>query len=727
MSTCKGLILLGTLVLCSALYAQDATLPAKEFRKQMTNLKRQTEQANQLCNHTQVAKAITLSDSLFAIRRDSGLYIDRKQEVDWLKLKGDYYYWLSLSETSSQGAAAIADSCYNACLKAYRQERIPMPDTSVIHNQLGQLYYAHRRYSESLIHLQSAAADNSPWTTKSERSTALKGIAMCYAQMERYDEALTTEEKIAEDSLSYTSSLRIKAKIYALAHEHGQEAGQPAPLYRRYIEHLREEADSVFRHHSSEERERWWVGIRPFITDCWRIEDEDPGLLYDVALLSKGILLQLDRDLTHASDTDRTRALHITWQDVQRNLSSHQYAIEWMEYERGGTQRLGAVLLKSEGTPRFIAISSLDSIKNIRLDNGKTVNDAILSSYDRDKDFLYTNEEVQFIIWDKIRAEIGSHDAQPEIYFAPDGLLHLMAIEYMYPSASAFQPSRLSSTRILAYGHGASLKTREPALIIGGIDYDATTDNNTDEDSGDKLALPFLSEKTHHIQSLPFTRRECDSISKIRNIQRDFTLLADSASEQAFRKHCSQYHMIHFSTHGFFNGKVENGNSDFPLPQTVDAALSQSGLIMAGINPHLNGTPYKASNDGILSSRELSGLHMDSVQLCVVCACQGALGNVTHDGVFGVQRGLKSAGVKAMIVSLWKVSDQASSMLMTNLYRYLAKGYPLSMAFDAARHDLQYYSPSGAGEEDFDMWDDELFPFATPYFTNAFVLIDDFF
>jgi len=127
----------------------------------------------------------------------------------------------------------------------------------------------------------------------------------------------------------------------------------------------------------------------------------------------------------------------------------------------------------------------------------------------------------------------------------------------------------------------------------------------------------------------------------------------------------------------------------------------------------------------LLSSREISTLHLDSVELFVVCACQGGLGKVTHDGVFGVQRGLKSAGVQAMVVSLWKVDDGASALFMSNLHRRLRDGAEsLAEAFALARTDLRHYSPEGASEDDFDPEDDELFPYAAPYFSNAFILIE---
>ena len=44
------------------------------------------------------------------------------------------------------------------------------------------------------------------------------------------------------------------------------------------------------------------------------------------------------------------------------------------------------------------------------------------------------------------------------------------------------------------------------------------------------------------------------------------------------------------------------------------------------------------------------------------------------DGVYGLQRGFKMAGVKTIVMSLWKVSDEATRILMEEFYRNLVAG-----------------------------------------------------
>lgn len=710
------LLAVGTLLTVS-LWAQADASP-RDFRRYMTALKQQTERQNLLSNYPRVEALLAEADSLMNARRALGLNVEGKTEADFLKLRGDYYYWLALGAGETD-AAHKADSCYTACLLTYRTRFLPMPDTVVLLNQLGQLYYTQQDYTTALSFLQSAAESRTPYTSPRERQNARMGVAMCQARLGDYPAALATLDSCHDDK----NIRRMRAKTLCLSVETGYNARkavlpQAGQLYRDYVEAIRTEADSVFRLLLPDERERWWVAIRPFITDCWRLEDEEAALLYDVALLSKGILLQLCRDMQADDPSARTRALHITWQDIQRSLGPQDVAIEWLEYERGGAKRLGAVGVKKTGRPFFIPLCETDTLLQLRLRNGRTVEQAIASSYARDKEMLYNDASLRNLF----RSFFAAGKGTSNIYFSPDGMLHLLGIEYLSDNES-LRLHRLTSTRQLTE---ASLPLASRALIIGGIDYDANLSSAGIPSDGDSLALTFLAAKTQHITPLPHTLTESETVWQIRANSMDKLLRREEANEQAFRTFSSGVGLIHLSTHGFFYGELQSGNPDFPLPQQTDAALSQSGLLFAGINPSLhNPSAACSTNDGLLSSRELSTLHLDSVSLFVVCACQGGMGRVTHDGVFGVQRGLKSAGVQAMVVSLWKVDDEASARFMSALHRRLRDGAPsLSEAFLLARQDLRYYSPEDASPDDFDPEDDELFPYAQPYFSNAFILIE---
>jgi CHAT domain-containing protein len=79
----------------------------------------------------------------------------------------------------------------------------------------------------------------------------------------------------------------------------------------------------------------------------------------------------------------------------------------------------------------------------------------------------------------------------------------------------------------------------------------------------------------------------------------------------------------------------------------------------------------------------------------VLSACETALGDVKgSEGVFGLQRGFKMAGVKKIIVSLWQVPDKETAELMTDFYTYWLSGKSLNASFYQAQSDMRKKYPA---------------------------------
>jgi CHAT domain len=71
-----------------------------------------------------------------------------------------------------------------------------------------------------------------------------------------------------------------------------------------------------------------------------------------------------------------------------------------------------------------------------------------------------------------------------------------------------------------------------------------------------------------------------------------------------------------------------------------------------------------------ISSKKLDELPF-SVREQADKACGTGQGKLTGDGVVGLSRSLISAGTPSVIVSLWKIPDDATSALMTDFYENL--------------------------------------------------------
>jgi CHAT domain-containing protein len=169
-----------------------------------------------------------------------------------------------------------------------------------------------------------------------------------------------------------------------------------------------------------------------------------------------------------------------------------------------------------------------------------------------------------------------------------------------------------------------------------------------------------------HWPELPGTRVEADRLGVLcRQGGLPFRLLADSdASEQeldrlAHSKELAHYRYIHLATHGDLNDRL-------PL---------QSAVILA--RDHLP-DPVKQLEagrpvyDGRLTAEEVLerwDLHAEMVTLS---ACETALGKYeSGEGFVGFTQALLLSGARSVCLSLWKVDDTATALLMQRFYANL--------------------------------------------------------
>ena len=258
-------------------------------------------------------------------------------------------------------------------------------------------------------------------------------------------------------------------------------------------------------------------------------------------------------------------------------------------------------------------------------------------------------------------------------------------------------------------------------MVCGDIDYRHQS-RDTAAVTNDELAYHNMRQSSPKLDAITFSRASLDSIHSMRHSHADDVMLErDSATEAAVRALWNDFNIAFISTHGFFS-EVENIGTDLH-PASTDEQLSKNCLFLAGSDSTLRAPIFNSSDaDGILSAREIADMDLHNVGLTVMAACMSGMGYITPDGIFGLQRGLKIAGVKAIVASLWSVDGRATNHFMRFLFANLQQGLSIHDAFTNARAQLSTF----VEEQTFGTGKTITICkyFNAPYFYNAFILID---
>jgi CHAT domain-containing protein len=90
-------------------------------------------------------------------------------------------------------------------------------------------------------------------------------------------------------------------------------------------------------------------------------------------------------------------------------------------------------------------------------------------------------------------------------------------------------------------------------------------------------------------------------------------------------------------------------------------------------------------DDGFLTALEVFRLRCPA-DLVVLSACETGKGKVYRaEGIIGLTRAFMLAGAPRVLVSLWKVDDEATAALMGRFYEAWRKGVPTARALREAQ------------------------------------------
>lgn len=560
------------------------------------------------------------------------------------------------------------------------------------------------------------------------RDTYLSSLAMYHVKAGNYKKAI---KLIPHTQGANDSEIIYDGHILAEAYLGLGKIREAQKAYGELAETIISEVGRKFAMFTEKDKEHYWHMYERQIADAGRYAEEENdgsefgGVVYDLALNSKGMLLNSAKtfsdivgesndpqvaelyELWRQKRTARTENLTMSeheksaldrqikdmelslnrlvpesnllvsglthsWKDVLNKLKDEDVAIEFLELQDiDYTREYAAVLVSRKlRNPVFV-----------RLGKAEEVDKSITSDFKASA------------VWNKLMPYMT---ASGNVYFSPAGNLNCLPVESLMledrqPISSAYRLFRLSSTRVLLE---QPTRNGSGIALFGGIDFGNKNKSQQRVHRGVAYSLPYL----------PGTKREMDIIRQIADAHDNdsITVYEEACATEANLRNLSGkgVKVLHIGTHGYFVPSADRSFSRLPysarkLYNAISKDVSpmvNSGLFFANANIAVSGEPA-SSNDGIATAYEISGLDFSKMDLVALSACETGLGQLSGDGVFGLQRGFKLAGVNSILMTLNKVDDDITCDFMSVFYTDYLAGKPKAEAFREAQEKIRLKYP----------------------------------
>ena len=406
--------------------------------------------------------------------------------------------------------------------------------------------------------------------------------------------------------------------------------------------------------------------------------------------------------------SDGTDFMDVDYDAVKHALGQNEVLIDFTDYisQTQGRKYAAYIINKVQGYPLLKALFAerqIDSLGIVRPD----------MYYSEDY-----SEDVLKLLWVPLKENVSEGTT---IYYVPSQLLFQISLESLpLPDGSLlgshYHFVRLSSARELVKMKSNAIGCKDnTAVLYGGLQYDVETTAMAEEskkyDLSNLLAIRGEIARGDSIfHDLQGTKEE---IFKIENILKDnkwqvTPYMGKNGTEESFLDmNGKSPRLLHLATHGFYY--TPNKAEDVDYLKGYTDAMSLSGLVMSGGNAAWLGKQLpKGVLGGILTANDIARLDLSNTDMVVLSACQTGQGKATSEGLYGLQRAFKKAGVGTIVMSLWSVSDKTTSEFMIAFYECLVNphnAWNKRKAFEEAKQIIRKKHPN-------------------PYYWAAFVMLD---
>ena len=346
-------------------------------------------------------------------------------------------------------------------------------------------------------------------------------------------------------------------------------------------------------------------------------------------------------------------------------------------------------------------ISNILKPNELYIDFAKMKNTYFYFTLDKQKNITFekfTNKESQEIekIITRIREDSGKHfnvkisqkryaklydliiskidiKNKTSLIISPDGLLGLIPFEAFYDKKKEEYLVENINIRYIPSGkeliklyQNKTTAKNEDIVVFSEINFEQSVGKRTQRGSIFDTPEPNWS-------TLKFSKHETDVIKMLFPKKNIKLFLGKEATENNLL-HVKSPKILHLSTHGYFlkNNKILN-------------PMEKSLILLSGANESIR----QKRGDGLVSGLELAGINLNGTQLVVLSACETGVGEIEKaEGISGLNKAFIKAGANHIVMSLWNVSDRATSKLMEYFYTNISKGEDYTLALNHAKRSM---------------------------------------
>ncbi len=422
--------------------------------------------------------------------------------------------------------------------------------------------------------------------------------------------------------------------------------------------------------------------------------------------------------------------LQKSWDQVAHSLQPGEAVIEFVRYRsyqdetKDSILYVALVLVPGVTQPHIVPLFNEEVLSYILKPVEERTWKYVKSIYTSDMRGMVRSGPSRATLYELIWKRIESlHLAGVrKIYIAPAGVLHRINLSAIAMTPDSLISDRytivnLNSTRQLIPVSQKEEIRDSTVVIFGGISYDSIPDDVYRVVDIQQFSQDISVTQEAFVQKgnrsgtqvqwnyLAGTEEEAFTLAEICDtVQLNYVKYAGTGATESQFKSIGELGdppspwLLHIGTHGFFLSDPGPQQTDhmlntIPAFKEEDQPMMRSGLIMAGANYLQRHAVFTSSNlnNGVLYAEEISHLDFSNTRLAVLSACDTGLGKIQGDeGVFGLQRAFKIAGAHYLIMSLWQLSDDKTTVFMDTFYRkWLAEGESIADAFRHTQHEMR--------------------------------------